>query len=468
MNKKTKLIGTIASLFVSLFVVSCAQDGFTEESWSSDVQGQTLVSPEESKIVVDKNADGSQWIITWPLVKGAKGFQCTVTNVTNPDAPAVVINDSIVDGCSLTFPRMEDSNYTLSIRTIGNEALKNKDAESATIKPFSSFSPTWKEIPAGSDITEWLAANPIPEDMTDEVCVDLVAGAQYTMSGNFDFGSHLACIRCTTASKPAKVTLTGNASFVVCEGFTMKNLEFNAEASTSAFITMSKEPTLPKGTGDYYIITNPLYISNVKVDGVKSRLIFDNNVKYCVKTGIIDNCVVRACAETGTPLIQMQGGFINDMTVRNSTFWDSATGANNYFMQYNNSGRCDRAGFASQSITYSNCTFYNIAYKGQMGNYSGFAGRKESTFTLKDNIFVNCGNNQVPRRFTSGSNATATKVFQNNTYWYDGANEEVGNWDESGTQVMGDPQFANPAAGDFHYSGSAQKNLKLGDPRWIN
>lgn len=468
MNKKMKLIGTMASLFVSLFLVSCAQDGFTEETWSSDAKNQTLVSPDADNIVIDKNADGSRWVITWPLVKGAKGFLCNVKNVTNPDAPVVVVNDSIIDGCSLTFPREEDSNYEMLIKTIGNDKLGNKDAEQATVKPFSSFSPTWKEIPAGSDISEWLAANPIPEDLEGEVCVDLVAGADYTMSGNFDFGSHLACIRCTTASKPAKVTLTGNASFIVADGFTMKNLEFKAETSTSTFIQFSKTPAVEKGTGDYYIVTSPLYISNVKVDGVKSRLIHDNNIKYCIKTGIIDNCVIRACADAATPLIQMQGGFINDMTARNSTFWDSATGANNYFMQYNNSGRCDRAGFATQSITYTNCTFYNIAYKGQLGNYSGFAGRKESTFTLKNNIFVNCGSNQVPRRFTSGSNTTATKVFLNNTYWYDGANEEVGTWDESGTQVMGDPQFANPSAGDFHYSGSAQKNLNMGDPRWLN
>lgn len=468
MNKKMKLIGTMASLFVSLFLVSCAQDGFKEETWSSDVHDQILVSPDADKIVVDKNADGSQWVITWPLVKGAKGFLCNVQNVTNPDVPAVVVADSLVDGCSLTFPREEDSNYTLSIRAIGNEKYGNKDAEQATQKPFSSFSPTWKEIPAGSDISSWLAANPIPADLEGEVCVDLVAGAEYTMSGNFDFGPHLACIRCTVASKPAKVRLTGNASFIVADGFTMKNIEFSAEESTSAFITFNKEPAVEKGTGDYYIITNPLYISNVKVDGVKSRLIHDNSVKYCVKTCIIDNCVVRACAESGVPLIHMQGGFFCDMTARNSTFWDSATGANNYFMQYNNSGRCDRAGFSTQSITYANCTFYNIAYKGQMGNYSGFAGRKESTFTLKNNIFVNCSSNAVPRRFTSGSNNTATKAFQNNTYWYDGADENVGTWDESGTQIMGDPQFANPAAGDFHYTGSAQKALGMGDPRWLN
>lgn len=469
MKKNMKLIGRGLFLLASLFIVSCAQDGFDEESWSSDVKNQTLASPSADDIVAGKNADGSRWVITWPLVKGAAGFKCTVKNVTDPDNVITVLQDSIVDGCSLTFPRAEDSNYTLSIQTLGKSELNNKDAEQPTVKAFTSFSPTWKEIPAGSDISQWLASNPIPEDMTDEVCVDLIAGADYTMSSNFTFGYQISSIRCTTASKPAKVRLTGDASFVIGNGFTMKNIEFDASASTAPLIKYNDTPLSSiLGMGDYYIINDPLYLSNIKVTGVQSRFIYDNKVKYAVKTCIIDNCVLNSRAAEGVPFIHFPNGFINDLTIRNTTVWDNASGMNNYFVQYSNSGRCDRAGFATQSITYSNCTFYNIAYKGQMGNYSGFAGRKESTFTLKNNIFVNCGNNQVPRRFTSGSNATATKVFQNNTYWYDGANEEVGTWDESGTQVMGDPQFANPANGDFHYSGSAQKNLKLGDPRWLN
>ena len=464
-----KLIGTMASLFVPLFLVSCAQDGFDDkESWSSDVSNQTLTSPKADDIVVSKNADGSNWVITWPLVKGAGGFLCNVKNVTDPENVVSVVTDSLVDGCSLTFPRAEDSNYELYIKTVGNTKLNNTDAAETTQKSFTSFSPTWKEIPAGSDITTWLAANPIPDEMTDEVCIDLVAGAEYTMSGNFDYGTHLGAIRCTVASRPATIKLTGNASFVVDNGFTMKNLIIDASESVKPVIAYNETPLASqKGTGDYYIITEPLYLSNVKVTGVQDRLIYDNKVKYAVKTCIIDNCQLNSIAIDATPFIHLPGGFINDLTIRNSTIWDSATGKNNYFVQYSNSGRCDRAGFSTNSIIYTNCTFYNIAKTGQMGNYSGFAGRTTSIFTLKNNIFVDCGNNQVPRRVCSGSNDNAQKTFQNNTYWYNGADEDPGTWDTSGSQVLGDPGFSNPAAGDFHYSGSAQKALSLGDPRWL-
>ena len=153
MNKKTKLIGAILPLFVSLFVASCAQDGFDEESWSSSVRDQVLQSPSSDAIVADKNADGSSWIITWPLVKGASGFKCTVKDVTDKaKEPVVIFQDSIVDGCSLTFPRAEDTFYELEILALGKQELNNQDAPEASLFAFNSFVPTWKTVPAGSDI----------------------------------------------------------------------------------------------------------------------------------------------------------------------------------------------------------------------------------------------------------------------------------------------------------------------------
>ena len=40
-------------------------------------------------------------------------------------------------------------------------------------------------------------------------------------------------------------------------------------------------------------------------------------------------------------------------------------------------------------------------------------------------------------------------------------------YDHSGTTIEEDPQFANPAAGDFHISGATQVARKTGDPRWL-
>ena len=84
------------------------------------------------------------------------------------------------------------------------------------------------------------------------------------------------------------------------------------------------------------------------------------------------------------------------------------------------------------------------------------------------NIMVDCSSGATPRRFTSGSNNNANKNFVNNTWFYNGADEEPGeSWDPTQQQVLGDPMFADPANGDFHYSGAAQKALNMGDPRWL-
>ena len=109
-----------------------------------------------------------------------------------------------------------------------------------------------------------------------------------------------------------------------------------------------------------------------------------------------------------------------------------------------------------------------MAKTGQWGNYSSFGGRKTSYFTMSYNIMVDCSSGATPRRFTSGSNNNANKSFVNNTWFYNGADEEPGeSWDPTQQQVLGDPMFADPANGDFHYSGAAQKALNMGDPRWL-
>ena len=469
MKKKSKILGLMI-LSTALLFASCAQDGFEDESFSSTVKNSQLASPKSEEISVGKSADGSLWIITWPLVKGAEGFLCNVTNVTDPDAVIEMVKDSLIDGCTLQLPRSEDSNYVLDIRTIANKQLGNKDAETATELKFSSFTPSWAEIPAGADIAEWLAANPLPEESADELCIDLQAGAEYTLKANADFKACLATLRCTTPTKPATIKVQGEASFVIDEGFSIKNINIDATEGTNDLIvgnTTPKEVNISP-SNNYYRIENPIYISNVQVKGLKRRFIYDNKVKYCFKTVIIDNCVFETCPAEAIQFIQMPTGFINDLKITNSTLWNSGTVNQNYAVQYNNSGRCDRAGYTSNSITVSNCTFYNMAKTGQWGNYSSFGGRKTSYFTMSYNIMVDCSSGATPRRFTSGSNNNANKSFVNNTWFYNGADEEPGeSWDPTQQQVLGDPMFADPANGDFHYSGAAQKALNMGDPRWL-
>lgn len=61
MEKRHSLIkmsgGACLALF-SLIAVSCAQDGFDDETWNSSVTNSTLASPNVEDIILTASADG--------------------------------------------------------------------------------------------------------------------------------------------------------------------------------------------------------------------------------------------------------------------------------------------------------------------------------------------------------------------------------------------------------------------------
>jgi hypothetical protein len=96
-------------------------------------------------------------------------------------------------------------------------------------------------------------------------------------------------------------------------------------------------------------------------------------------------------------------------------------------------------------------------------------GKPDSYWTMTDCIFYACSSKGgVPRRFLHGKQNQPTATFANNTYMKtDGTFDDPTNYDSSGTNIEEDPQFANPAAGDFTISGATQVARQTGDPRWL-
>ena len=180
---------------VALFMASCAVDGFdNDEQFASDVTNAQLESPAEDDITVTSSADGKSQTISWPVVQGAGGYLVSFYDEGNPDE--YIVTDSIVDGCSITLKRDEDVNYVFVIQTLGDAAKNNTSAEEATNKKFTTFTPTYMTIPAGSDLNEWFAANPVPEEaITEMLNYDLEAGGEYTVSGLLDFEIYKVCLR---------------------------------------------------------------------------------------------------------------------------------------------------------------------------------------------------------------------------------------------------------------------------------
>ena len=464
----------------ALMLSSCADDGYNDdERWSSSVKNTTLESPSAEDITVTASADGKSQTITWPVVNGAGGY---LVSFYDPSAEDSIVADSIVDGCQIIVSREEDMNYVFSIKTLGNEANNNKGAEAPTEYAFTTFMPATAVLPNGTDIYEWSQTPEIQTLLTtpteETLIFDLEAGGEYALSNIVDFGHNKVILRTASKNDWATITYANGASIRFGGGFILRYMNINGEATTDPILGLSDAPNEAiLGQNSHYIINDPVTIQNCYIYNVQRQLLHDNKVKYCIALFTIDNTEVKFTTDAGMSsgsyiLIYDGGGFINNFTATNSTFWnapnkDGEMYEARYFVRYNNSGRCDRAGFTYNMINFQNCTFYNISKSGQMANHGGFDGRATSFYNIQNNIFVDCGGNQVPRRIVGRTHAQAEITFHNNTYWYNGAAETGNTSYDTGYQMQSDPAFENAEAGDFTPTGAEQVSAKTGDPRWF-
>lgn len=450
---------------------SCAQDGFDDgERFVSDVRNSQVISTDGVKIT--PSADGKSQTISWNLVKGAGGHLVSLFNADNMEEP--IVKDTLIDGCTVTFSREEDTNYLLTIWSLGNKKNGNSDAADTVKLQFNTFTPASVTLPDGTDLYAYFTENPLPAEVTDTtIVVDLEAGGNYTLTGPIDFLGNKAMLRTSSKTNFASIKFESKATIMFGGGFTMRNLHLDCAGTTDPVIQTSATPNEAiKGAGDHYIIMDPVTIQNCNIDNVQRKFLYDGKTKYCIKTFTIDNCQFKFTTDTGSSgaaYFEMYdgGGFINDFYAVNSTFWNATTNNAKYCIRYNNSGRCDRAGFTSNSININNCTFYNIVKTGQMANHGGFDGKATSEYDIKNNIFVDCGSNQVARRIVGRVGDAAKTIFNNNTYWFDGAAETGNESYDTGIQLTTDPAFADAAEGDFTPSGADQLTNQTGDPRWL-
>ena len=476
----SKLCTLALAMAGGLFLASCAEDGYDDETFDSGVYNSQLGIVDAEGITVTKSADEKSQTFTWPVVMGAGGYLVSLYDTDNIDEP--VVKDSIVDGCTMTAKRAEDTNYRLTIQTLGNEQRKNTGSSELAVLEFNTFSPALATIPDGTDLYEYFTNNEIP-DSNEVIYYDLEPGGHYTLSGVVDFNSHNIALRTTSHSDLATITYGKAGGLEYCGGLKLKYLNFDLSATTNPTLAFSAKPDpsiLDAAHNNHHQITEPTTIQFCHFEGVRKMFLYDNKVKYCLKTFLMEESTVHFVSEGMSAgslfYIYDGGGFINDFTLQNSTLWNTGE-AENYMIRYNNSGRCDRAGYTSNSINFINCTLYNIAKSGQMCNHGGFDGRSTSNYEIRNNIFVDCGNGAVPRRITGRISTAAVNNFDRNTYWFNGKAETEGapdsvegatkTYDQSGTALQSDPALVDPDNGNFTPTGEEQLLYKTGDPRWL-
>ncbi|MDR0658903.1 MAG: DUF4957 domain-containing protein [Mediterranea sp.] len=468
---------SLISLAVMFLFVSCIDGYEDDKTWSSGVENASLESPAAEKISVVPSADGSKLKITWPVVPGAGGYEFSLYIVDDPENPVVVGEEKqVIDGCTAEREMIEDTYYEVVIKTLGNPKFNNKEAEQGTVVAYNNMLEVTATIPDGTNLTEYFAANPIPESTT-ELCYELEADGEYTMDGNVPVGLTSVTLRGNKVKRPT-LTMTNGSFLNDGAGFKLKFIDLdctNFDGSAIIFLNSTLNPAAVPSPGGYVVIptTLPIAVLSCNIKGLKQRLFWDNNQYYGVGTLLIKDCVIEQNTTSSIQLIRSQRAIIKGLSLVNSTFYNKQSNGG-YFIQLQGA-QVTRVlpaeeTWANANLLITNCTFWQVVKNDQMGNYANNIAQKGNTITILNSIFVDCGNKAVIRRL-GGGNANATLTCGLNTYWYGGAfvSSELTTTpkDASGTHIETDPQLRDPENGDFTVGGSEQIAKRTGDPRWL-
>lgn len=488
MKNKIRLIVNFLLVTIVLLITSCV-DGFKEnEVFTTDVKNATLVAPDS--IAFTPSADGTTLTIAWPVVFGAGGYQVTFYKVDDPTNPVVIgTENQTVDGCSVTRPIAEDTKYKVVIKTLGNTQYNNKDAVSAKEAAYSTLLAVTDTIKSGMDLSVYFASKPIPSSTT-ELAYQLEAGGSYTMSGNVPIGLTNVTIRGDKVN-PANVKVTSGSFLSDGAGLKLKFINFDCStfAGTSLIAfnsTLNSSATVCTwGT----LITSPVALQSCKITGLATPLIYDNGKKYAMQTFLIKDCIINQNVANKN-LISMGAGYVKDLTILNSTIYNTQIATGGYLIQYANSTNATKitgSGWATGSVTLSSSTFWQVCPNSAIVNYSGFSSSAGNTLSLQKCIFVDCDKVKSISATMCANSATPTRGYGYNTYWVtSGTTVTTGSTglppgcplyeiysstykyaDNSGTVIQSDPQFTNPTSGIFKVQGSDQISAQTGDPRWL-
>jgi hypothetical protein len=483
---------TITMLLYGMVIVSFASciDGYKgNEVWTSSVRNAQLESPAANQITVTFSADGATQTVNWPLVSGAGGYSVSVYNMDDPDNPKIIGEENqVVDGVSVSRPSAEDTRYKVVIKTLGNPTNNNKEAEAATEKLYDNMLPVTAVIPNGTDLAEYFTNNPIPASST-ELCYELEAGGNYTMSGSVFQGMTAVTIRGDKVDHANLAMING--SFVNNgAGFKLKFMDINYSGftgtSSNAIILMNSTFNAAGVTlsdGGYVVLptTAPIALQSCKFKGLLYYLFYDAGQKYAIGTFLIKDCVIGQNTNSfGNALIRLATGMIKDFTITNSTIYNEVAPSNsgNRFMQISTGNVTSvkplTETWANGSLTITNCTFWQVGKTAQSFNSNGAMGLAGDRITIQKNVFVDSyENGRIISRFRRGV-ITAAYFGGQNSQWYDGqCSYNVSGAQDAGSSapdvayISSDPHVTYSGNGVFKMTGAEQIAARTGDPRWL-
>lgn len=279
-------------------------------------------------------------------------------------------------------------------------------------------------------------------------------------------------------TKPANITATKSIKGI-SDNFTIENVKFDASNITGSLFILDGSTVAAKkqdGTdSDAYKYIESIKLSNLEVTGLVKAFLRDAQKIYVANLEV-DNCVIGFNSQQN--VFDFNGkGYPANLKVTNSTIWAPSNTKTNYLLQ--SGGRVKDLDpnqlEYKQNVTVDSCTFYRVAQGMQINNMNG-KGQTSLILTLKNSILVDSGSKSGDevRGWLGGQNSNNPSVtYEKNTYWAGDAvaagwtNSSKQGYDASGTSLTTDPNFKDPANGDFTPQGAKQVENKTGDPRWF-
>lgn len=488
---KIKRAISLSCLLAIILVSSCAKGFDDKESFSGGVTNVQLESPEDISFATLTNPDGSESLkLTWPVVMGAGGYRVNVLNMNDPQNPLAVVTDSIVDGCSMTFIKLEDTNYHVSVQTVGNEKLNNTEAKTASEKDFKAFV-TVATIHEGEDIASYVNENMQNFTQDQEQCFILEPGITYTLNDLVDFKMNTVTFRGDKDNRPI-IKIGANGGIITQGGLKVKNINFDCsdmeEQVGIISLSTTPDPSLNvvalgyQGKDldvNYYAIDKTIMFQGCSFKNIKNSIIYGSKLKWGVRDFRVMDCILQFNNTGSNAIINFtDNGAIKDLTIKNSTFYNLSTKASGPFIKLANNQAKKIWGDSDQtaSMTITNNTFSRT-----MANQK-FGDRLPNANTVTLNISYNIFYDVYQLYQAVGNNTTRTTIgntifgVTQNTH----DNDKGGRTDSNGRPLaeLENPDFegsvdmeldlSKPNGGiNFKANGSKALEYKNGDPRWI-
>ena len=501
MKKMTSSMKALVCAGAALLTAACVQS-LDKETFQSTTNEQ-LESPAQESVTIEPiaNADGSESIVfSWGVVPGAGGYQVSVYEMdgdaaevrATPNVVNVLIDNERIDGCSVTFPKYDDTYYLITVLTLGNDKLNNKEA----LEPMNFAYKTWAPmtaLPAGSDLASVITLVE-PEDPDLGQGFELVAGGKYTLSTSVDFGLYNVTLK-GDETNPPTVEVQNDAMLITQAGLKIKNINFDCTASTArSLLAFSAEPDESLSTESLgykadganqngYVIEKPVIFDGCMVKNLQRSLIWGQTKPWSLRDFRITNSIIQLNNGGNGNVLELSdanpnNGLIKEMTISNSTIYNLVPNSSNYFLRFANNSNAQPQkifGDSQKSITHriENSTFAKVFTK------KDFANNMPTVGTMTDYV-SNVIFYDVYRIYQYILN-NHTRYTSNNTMWYydcddPQSNDYGGRSDTNGNPftTLEDPGFTEPFVeldltkpnGGVNFKASGAISSTIGDPRW--